>query len=154
MLFGLLVALATGLGVASANAQQTIRYTHDDAAMNAAVEKAKQTFPLFVEALKSGSATDFQVKVFVSCPGGREHIWLHHVRMSGDRFVGRFARNAECRDDVRKGAGVLFDPKDITDWGFERDGKLHGSFTTRAMLKDMPADRADGFRKIIAPLPD
>ena len=41
----------------------------------------------------------------------------------------------------------------ISDWGYVRDGRMYGNYTTRVMLKRIPAEQAEGLRKILSPQP-
>lgn len=40
--------------------------------------------------------------------------------------------------------------EDISDWMFMRDGKMHGNYTMRPLLKTMPEREAAQFRSILA----
>jgi uncharacterized protein YegJ (DUF2314 family) len=38
----------------------------------------------------------------------------------------------------------------MSDWMFMRDGKMHGNYTMRPLLKTMPAEQAAKLRSMLA----
>lgn len=150
-LFGL-VLLALVLPVWGAWAQDPIiNYERSDPEMSAAIATAVRRLPDFLAALQSGSGSDFHVKVPIRHPGGREHIWMGAVQVAGDSFTGRIANEPVHLPDLRKGSPYQVRQSEISDWYFMRDGKMHGSYTTRVMLGRMPPRDAERLRAILAP---
>jgi uncharacterized protein YegJ (DUF2314 family) len=133
---------------------QIINYERGDPEMAAAYRDALRTLPLFVEALKKGTAEQFHVKVPLAREGGREIIWMGDVKIEGEEFVGRIANVPRHQKEIVKGSPYRLKQEDIIDWYFMRDGKMHGSFSTRVMLKRMPPEQAKEMQKILAPVPD
>ncbi|NIK50098.1 YegJ family protein [Variibacter gotjawalensis] len=133
-----------------------MNYDFDKAAMEVALKEAKRTLPMFLEAFEKKNAGRFYVKVLMACPDpdGGEYIWIDDLNRVGDDFTGRYANVPGCREDVRRGSPLRFKRDDIVDWSFMRDGKMHGSYSTRVTLKDMSPSEADEYRRILAPLPD
>jgi uncharacterized protein YegJ (DUF2314 family) len=108
---------------------------------------------VFLEALSKGADTDFTLKVPLPYAGGRELIWMGDVRVEGDEFTGRIANAPVHQRVIREGSPHRVKQTEIVDWYFMRDGKMHGSYTTRVMLKRMPPEQAERLRAILAPLP-
>lgn len=134
-------------------AAQVINYQRSDPEMANAYKEALRTLPLFIEALTKGTASGFNVKVPLPYAQGRELIWMDDVRIEGDDFVGRIANVPVHQKDIVKGSPHRLKQNDIIDWFFMRDGKMHGSFSTRVMLKRMPPERAEELTRILAPPP-
>jgi len=79
-------AVAMSLGIAGCSgSKEGANYTHvsaDDAAMNAAIEKAKASMVEFMSALRAQrpGTTEFYVKKPYPTPsGGVEHMWIQVV---------------------------------------------------------------------------
>lgn len=143
-----LLCLAPGFAAA-----QVINYQRSDPEMAAAYKEALRTFPIFVDALEKNAASDFHVKVPLPYAQGRELIWMGDVKIEGDGLVGRIANVPVHQKEIQKGSPHRLKQADIIDWYFMRDGKMHGSFSTRVMLKRMPPDRAEQLERILAPPP-
>jgi uncharacterized protein YegJ (DUF2314 family) len=52
--------------------------------------------------------------------------------------------------NVKIGQKWKIKKEDISDWLFMRDGKMHGNYTMRPLLKTMPKDEAAKFRSMLA----
>ena len=51
---------------------------------------------------------------------------------------------------VKLGDRIPIPDADITDWMYRRDGKMHGSYTTRVLMKRMPAAEAEKLKPMLA----
>jgi uncharacterized protein YegJ (DUF2314 family) len=130
-----------------------INFSKDDAEMNAAIAKARNSLPKFWQHVENPSAneTDFAVKLGITDGSETEHFWC------GD-IVGD-ARHASCVIanepaqvfTVKFGERVDIDPRIVSDWMYYRDGLIVGAETQRVMLSHMPADEAEWFRSMLAP---
>jgi uncharacterized protein YegJ (DUF2314 family) len=147
------VLLAFWVQVAATNAQ-VIDYKRGDPEMSEAISMASRTLPIFLQALARGTAEDFNLKIPLPHKGGRELIWMNEVRVDGKHFVGRIANTPVHQDRIHKGSPYRVRQSEIIDWYFMRDGKMHGSYTTRVMLKRMPPERARELQGILAPVPN
>lgn len=133
-----------------------IDYDKDDVAMNAARTEARASLPQFLDMALTQELSDHGHMVKYAHrygESGHEHIWVTLTKIEGTMLSGFYA-NQPKEFDANLGDDVQFDAAEVSDWGFWDDaGKLHGNFTTRVMLKDLPAEDANELRAILAPLP-
>ena len=126
-----------------------IALTSDDADMNAAIARARDTLPTFWASYDAPkpSETGHGLKVRFAVGRDRfEHIWMSDVEKLPDGdFSGRFANQP---GDLPGNAGdqVEFKQADITDWLFIRNEKVVGGETIKLLLKSMPKEQADAMR--------
>src|SRR5690606_8504564 len=70
-----------------------VEFSEEDAAMNAAIANARETYPQFLAAFRAASARDadnFMVKVgMATSDGGEEHIWVSNLSREGERLFGQ-----------------------------------------------------------------
>jgi uncharacterized protein YegJ (DUF2314 family) len=134
-----------------------VNFSEDDAAMNAAVNAAQQSLPIFMEHLNNpaSDATDLILKVAISTDNDYvEHIWVDQVRALGDAtYEGRYA-NEPVEFKGKEGDPVTFSEASVSDWSFMQGGQLHGNYTTRVMLPFIDPDYAAYLTSILAPLPE
>jgi len=144
----LLLLLARLFGPAFAN--DNIAAVRDaDVPMNQAIQKARDSLGAFMqikENPKSG-AERFELKVSFS----RELMWVSPFRVSGgvngDGFEGILKSVPQYNPALVWGKQVSFSRDQIVDWGYTKDGKRHGHFTTCVLLARMKADEAAKIRK-------
>lgn len=119
-----------------ANRDGTFKVKDDDVAMKAAFAKAQETLPDFIEALdgKIAGASEFAVKVPIVQGTQTEYFWLNELSHRGDRFTGKINNRPELVGNVTFGQQLTFLRSRIRDWGYYRDGKLQGHFTTCVLL--------------------
>ena len=118
----LLSAVLIGTGPASAqDREQRIKDRDDmvqvspqDKEMNAAREKAKETLPEFLSALKSSGSNISEI-AFKYPLGGWEHIWVNDVKIDGQYLTGKL-NNVPAQDGLGlsqcrgRDAGPLHNP--------------------------------------------
>jgi len=120
----------------------------DDADMNAAIAKARATLDEFL-ALKASpqkGANGFRLKVALSDSNGTEHFWVIPFVETTNGFEGTLANDPEMITGVKAGQQIKFLKKDISDWGYVKEGRQIGSFTVCAMFKHMSADEVEYYR--------
>ncbi len=119
-----------------ANRDGGFKVRDDDIAMKAAFARAQETLPAFIEALdgKVEGASDFAVKVPIIQGAQTEYFWLNELSHRGDRFTGKINNRPELVGNVTFGQQLTFLRSRIRDWGYYRDGKLQGHFTTCVLL--------------------
>ena len=126
------------------------RVTDDDGAMNAAIAKAKATFPQFVSALRSQKATfrDFGVKKPYATPsGGYEHMWIDEIKEADGAFEGVIANDAYDTRLVKIGQRVGFSESEISDWKYVDGDALVGGFTIRYFVERMTPEEKRAIEK-------
>lgn len=145
------LSLLTTLPAARA---QVIDYRSSDDAMNAAMGKARGTLPVFDEAFRAKSAERYSVKVAIPASGGgNEHIWMDVTGIEGGDYRGRIANKPVRIPKMQRGDSYRAKADKISDWAYVQGGKMHGHYTTRVMLKDLPPEQAREFEGRMAPLP-
>ncbi|HEV8246645.1 MAG TPA: DUF2314 domain-containing protein [Polyangiaceae bacterium] len=124
-----------------------ITVSSEDAAVNAAIEKARSTLSSFQKALEStpADAEGFAVKVGFrhSVGDGQEHIWLLEPSFSDGMVAGVVNNEPVNVTTLKLGQHVSVPVGEISDWMFVQGGVLHGGYTIRALLeKESPEERA------------
>jgi uncharacterized protein YegJ (DUF2314 family) len=151
---GVAIFAATFCLAAFAAPAQTTVSTQNEA-VNAAIEKAKRTLPVFFERLDKPQRgdTDFQIKIrFVTNqPPNGEHVWARDVRRDGTNVTATIATVPRNIPDLKQGQRVTVPITQVTDWLIENGGKYHGAYTVRALLPYMGKDEADEMRRSLAP---
>jgi hypothetical protein len=64
-------------------------------------------------------------------------------------FAGVLANDPSVIKSVSAGKVYAFKREQISDWGYQQDGKQFGSFTVCAMFKTMPADDVARYKRIM-----
>jgi uncharacterized protein YegJ (DUF2314 family) len=122
----------------------------EDAAMNAAIEKAKATVAEFVQAFqtqKPGTTDYFVKKPYATPDGGVEHMWIEVLEAENGVLKGRIANEAEETREVKIGQIISLKISEISDWKYHDNNKLVGGFTIRYFLDKMPARERETFLK-------
>lgn len=150
-LFALVILVAFGAYwlTSEAGGDPTIEYARTDMSMNDAQAEAQRHIDDFLNfALDNqgiaGEGMLVKVAFPTSIPEKTEVIWVGPFgRTSDGRFEGILANAPVDIPSAGTSGNVTFDKAMIRDWMFTgRDGKLYGSYTTRAMLPDMSPDMA------------
>ncbi|WP_168176751.1 MULTISPECIES: YegJ family protein [Thioclava] len=150
---GLCLSLPAALH-AQAQDDAVVGYETGDTKMNAAIGQARATYEsVFIPAVRARSGSQFMLKAGIDTPAdGLEHIWIAPISISAQKITGTLM-NEPVHFKAHAGDEITFAPNQISDWSFRRDGKLHGNYTTRVMLPDIPAEQAANLRAQLAPLP-
>ena len=113
----------------------------DDAEMNAAIQKAKETLGIFVHALRAPTPTQthFSVKAVFPYEDGQdgEHMWIGDLSFDGSHFHGILGNEPVYVKNLHYGDAVTVKVEDVTDWIIIDDGKLVGGFTISVLLNQM-----------------
>jgi uncharacterized protein YegJ (DUF2314 family) len=152
-LFTFLMAVAVIALAGCSRNKEGSNYTHvedDDAAMNAAIAKAKATVADFIRAFneKKLGAKEFFVKKPYSTPGGgMEHMWIEVLEEHEGVLKGRIANEAEETHEVKMGQTVSLKTSEISDWKYQEGAKLIGGFTIRYFVERMSPKEREAFFK-------
>jgi uncharacterized protein YegJ (DUF2314 family) len=155
----LLLTAATALAapVLAQGGDPVVNFSEDDPTMNAAIDAAQQSLPVFMDALNdpASGATELILKVAISTDTDYvEHIWVEEIRaLDNATYEGRYA-NQPVEFQGNEGDPVTFSEGSISDWSFMQDDRLHGNYTTRVMLPYIDPDYAAYLTSILAPLPE
>jgi uncharacterized protein YegJ (DUF2314 family) len=126
-------------------------YAHvesEDAAMNAAIEKAKATAEDFVRAFhaqKPGTKDYFVKKPYRTPAGEMEHMWIEVMEENKGVLKGRVANEAEETREVKVGQTVSLKISEISDWKYQDGKKLVGGFTIRYFVEKMSPKEREAF---------
>lgn len=160
---GAAFVLASGLAVSAGASEgeqvdQPVLYvTPDDPDMAAAVAKARETLDNVLERVATGGIPTEALQLKVAIPkdgGGHENIFVEGViRVDETTFEALLANKPHALPDLAEGDRYRFDHDQITDWLFVVNGQIHGAYTLRVMLPELPAAQAAQYRAMLAPLP-
>lgn len=129
------------------------RVKTEDAAMNEAMEKARETFPAaWLEIQKDGSRiipalSMILVKAHFSDQtqlGSKaddiEHMWVEDFTFDGKEITGTLASRPGKLKSVKEGDKVRFPLSRLSDWSYAADGKVQGAFTVKLLHSRMSAE--------------
>lgn len=118
--------------------------------MDAAIARAKSEVDTFITELATPTGTDHAVKVPIVDGEDTEHFWLIGVAFKDGEFTGTINNDPGLVNNVKLGQSWTVKKADISDWMFMRDGKMHGNYTMRPLLKTLPKEEADQYRAMFA----
>lgn len=123
---------------------KVVDFATDDAEMNAAIAKARETLPQFWERLAAPAANEdgFSLKLAISDGINTEHLWCGYIEGDADKANCIIDNQPVYVQVVAYGEGVDVDPADISDWLYYRDGRIVGGQTLRVMLPYLPKKEA------------
>ncbi|ATQ43476.1 YegJ family protein [Caulobacter mirabilis] len=132
-----------------------IYYDDGHAEMNAAIEAAQKSAPVFLRLLAADRtvAQTGAVKIGFPHKDGEEYMWLVALKRDGDKLTGRLDNRPEHDVGYAEGDIVAFDADQIVDWYYNRDGRMYGSYTTRVMLPRLAPADADQLRALLSDKP-
>ena len=117
-------------------ADKLIIVSSKDAKVNAAIAEARATLPVFWQRYddQTPGVTNYQIKAGLPTPhGGVEHIWIDVVNHSKLAVRGTLANDPVDLGDLKFGSEITVEPEKISDWMYERNGKIYGAYTVRAL---------------------
>lgn len=148
----LAVLLATAsLGVAAQKIGDKVQYvSNEQEDIKLAIAEARRTLDDFLAVWKKPpkGASDFKLKVMLSDQNGVEHFWFTPFKQEkGGGFSGVLANQPSIVTSVTAGKTYAFKREQITDWGYELNGKQIGSYTVCALFKTMPPEDVARYKK-------
>jgi len=127
-----------------------------DPKVNAAIAQARATLPTFWEKFdnQAPGVTHYEVKAKLVTPRGCcEHIWVD-VESHNDLAVrGTLANNPVELTGVRFGSEITFGPERISDWLYQKNGKIYGGYTVRALAERMSPEEQRQAERQLSPTP-
>lgn len=150
-----LVMLVMSMGFAGCSKSEKdplIMVDDNDAEMNAAIAKARETLPKFWTAFDHPAAGQehFNLKVKIADGKEGEFFWMENVEKKDGKIFGTIGNEAELVHNVKMGQRIEIPEADISDWFYMQDGKMVGNYTIRALFKHMPADEVAKYKAILA----
>jgi uncharacterized protein YegJ (DUF2314 family) len=142
--------LAASFAPASAGGPPVVRLPSDDAAMKAAIDRAREGLPQFWERLANPAADErgFAVKLAISDEDVTEYFWLVDLKRDGKEISGAIGNAPAMIGIVRLGERVRFTEEEIADWTYVRGDKMVGNETMRPLLRKMSRSQAEQFRSL------
>lgn len=118
--------------------------------MDAAIARARAEVDRFITEFQAKNGENFAVKEPISDNGKVEHFWLINVTYKDGVFEGVIDNEPGIVSNVKIGDKRSLKKEEISDWMFLRNGKIHGNYTMRPLLKTMPESEAKKFREMLA----
>jgi uncharacterized protein YegJ (DUF2314 family) len=147
--FAILVVFAV-CGCGKSTPDTLVESGYDEQEMNSATARARSEVDSFVSELSNPTGTNHAVKAPIEDAGEIEHFWLTDVSFENGEFKGTINNDPGIVGNVKMGQSWTIKKTAISDWMFLRDGKMHGNYTMRPLLKTMPEDEAAKYRSILA----
>jgi uncharacterized protein YegJ (DUF2314 family) len=123
---------------------------YDEEEMEAAIARARSEVDSFITEMSKGTGTDFSVKVAIEDKDETEHFWLKDIVYRKGKFEGVIDNDPGMVSNVKRGQKWSVKKSEISDWLFMRDGKMHGNYTLRPLLKTMPEEKAAKLKSMLA----
>jgi uncharacterized protein YegJ (DUF2314 family) len=142
--------LLIACGACSKTPDTLVQGGYDEQEMQAEIARARSEVDTFLVELSKANGTDFSVKAPIEDKGKTEHFWLTDIVYQDDEFEGLIGNDPGVVGNVKFGQKWKIKKAEISDWMFMRDGKMHGNYTMRPLLKTMPKEQADEFRALFA----
>ena len=150
ILFVIIYTMISSFSFAETRDESEIINIHEtDAEMNAAMARANQSLDTFINRFKNPQKGDanFALKVIVTDDNGVEHFWVTELSITNSGFEGFIANEAKTVKAVTIGQKVRFERDIVTDWSFDSNGVKQGAYTLKVLLKRMPKEQADYYKK-------
>lgn len=128
---------------------KVIQVPNNDVEMVEAIAKARATLPDFWAKFQAKPADIEGFSIKVRIPYGKdhaEHFWLTDIETDGKQHSGIISNEPNNATHVKKGQRYSFTDAEISDWLYQRHGKIIGNETMRPLLKRMPPERAAHYR--------
>jgi uncharacterized protein YegJ (DUF2314 family) len=147
----LLLILLTFTAVAFNQKPETlVTEGYSETEMNAAIARAKKETDNFLKELAKPTGEDHAVKAPIKDENGTEHFWLTDLTYKNGEFEGTINNDPGIVKNVKLGQKYKIKKEDISDWMYMKNGKMHGNYTMRPLLKTLPPDEAAKFKAMLA----
>lgn len=125
----------------------TYTVNSDDAEMNKATEKAKQTLYQFDLALKikTDSQNNFSLKVRFPIKDGGEQLWIDDIYIENGNYIGVVGNRPYWVKEIKLGDTIKVNKPDISDWMYLENNILRGGYTTRLLRSRMSSSERKEF---------
>ncbi len=129
-------------------AEDPVLRAQNQALLNRAMQKARDTIPDFVDSLQDPKPeySGFAVKKgFPTRDGGTEHIWITELQWDGEVFSGRINNIPANVKGIRMGDRVKVPRDELSDWMYLDGKRVVGGYTLRVLHYEQPKDEQDAF---------
>jgi uncharacterized protein YegJ (DUF2314 family) len=149
-----IVALFLGILVtATAFAQHPetlVRGGFDQKEMDKAIARAKKEIDSFIKELAKPKGKNLAIKVPITDKNGTEFFWLTQVKLKDGVFEGTVTSEPTIVKNVKFMDRRKVKKADVVDWSFVRNGKIHGHYTIRPLMKTMPKQEVEWLQSTLA----
>ncbi len=145
-----LLVLALACCSCSSKPSTLVEGGYDEKEMDAAIARARSEVDSFIAEMAKQNGEDFAVKAPIEDKGQTEHFWLTDVVYSNGEFKGQIGNDPGIVGNVKIGQPWTIKKEQISDWMFMRNGKMHGNYTMRPLLKTLPEKEAEKLRSMLA----
>lgn len=160
--FLLAASVCASLGLAALPVfagDQTVDFADDHVGMSQAQTTAATTLDRFLAHTvdangRAVETADIKVAFDVKNAGGASHevIWVTAFIQDGDQFRGKLSNEPNAMPGLHLGDMVEFSRDQVRDWGWydATAGKLYGHYTTRVIVKELPAEQAAQIQALLS----
>lgn len=125
-----------------ASSDPVVGVEDDDARMTAAMDKARETFPLFLKHWQSMPSDATSVKIAVpTADDSLEHIWFAPVSIADNKITATCGNDPANVPDLKYGDERTFELSDVSDWMIMSGKTCYGGYTVR-VLSEMEPENA------------
>jgi len=126
--------------------ENVVAYRTDDQNINAAKKTGQSTLPRFHELMAANAPGTYTVKFPLTQNGATEHIWMQLTDYKDGTFYGLLANDPVNGNKYKMGDAVQVAEADVEDWMINNGTEIYGGYTARAILNDMPKEKADKYK--------
>lgn len=145
----LILALSSHVFAGDKIDDQVRNISEQDAAMNAAIAKARGTLSEFFMVAKNPpeGASGFKLKAMMSDDSGVEHLWFSPFKEIEGGYAGLLVNDPSVIKSMKYGEVYAFRESQITDWGYVLNGKQIGSYTVCVLFKSMEKSIVEQYKR-------
>jgi uncharacterized protein YegJ (DUF2314 family) len=147
-----LVAVIAALLVGCSKPSEITSVSANDAEMNAAIARARETLPHFWKVFEKPERDEsfFSLKVRITDGNGVEHFWTQDIERRDGKIFATIINEPEIVKNVKFKERIEVPEADISDWLYKREGKMIGNFTIKPLFKSMPPEEVARYKGIMA----
>ncbi len=148
--------LAAPLATAAQERDTVVRADSDDPQILAATAQARKALPGFWARYDSEPEVQQTASLKIAFPvkgGGSEAMWISVDSRKGDTINGRLNNTPQGDVGLSRGDAVTIDQSRIMDWSYIKNARRWGHFTSRVLIRRMPADQSAQYRTYFSDTP-
>ena len=149
LVFAALLAASSTVFAQERIGDQTRYISDSDRDMSTAIAEARRTLDQFLALSRKppAGASGFKLKVMLPHASGHEHVWMTPFKETPTGFAGVLANTPDRAKSFKAGEVYAFTRDQISDWGYELNGKQMGSYTVCVLFKSMPKDDVARYKR-------
>ena len=128
--------------------------------LSTATDQARAKLAYFWEHYDAPEVDEYDFALKVAFPrkdgqSGTEDAWVEKLARGPGQgeLSGELMTDPAFLGELKRGALMTFEEKQVLDWAFLRGEELIGHYTTRVMLPRMPAEQAEGLKSMFGENP-